>query len=112
MKGKDLLKNIHPGEVLLEDFLTPMGISQHKLAKDTGMPDSRITRIIKGEQAITVDTAIRLALFFGTSEKFWLGLQTDYDLAELKAKKYQQVRKTVKPFAKPRRRRAGLSLAK
>ena len=74
------LRNIHPGEVLLEEFLEPMGISQNALARATGVPPRRINEIVLRKRAITADTALRLAAFFGTSEGFWLGLQADYDL--------------------------------
>ena len=74
------LKNIHPGEVLLEEFLIPMEISQNRLARDIGVPPRRINEIVHGKRAVTADTALRLARYFGTSEAFWIGLQTDYDL--------------------------------
>lgn len=76
------LPNIHPGEVLLEEFLLPMGISQNALAREVGVPPRRINEIVLGKRAVTADTAIRLAGYFGTSEKFWMGLQADYDLEE------------------------------
>jgi len=76
------LRNIHPGEVLLEEFLEPMEISQNALARATGVPPRRINEIVLGKRALTADTALRLAAFFGTSEGFWLGLQADYDLEE------------------------------
>lgn len=76
------LPNIHPGEVLLEEFMNPMGISQNALARATGVPPRRINEIVLGKRAVTADTALRLAVFFGTSEGFWLGLQADYDLEE------------------------------
>ena len=74
------LKNIHPGEVLLEEFLIPMRISAYRLSKDTLVPQTRISQIIKGKRRITADTALRLSSYFGTSAKFWLGLQDDYDI--------------------------------
>ena len=74
------LPNIHPGEVLLEEFLNPMGISQNALARAARVPPRRINEIVLGKRAITADTALRLATFFGTSEGFWLGLQADYDI--------------------------------
>ena len=80
------LPNIHPGEILKEDFLIPMEISQYKLAVDTKMPHSRITSIIKGNRGITADTAIRLSLYFGNSPQFWLNAQNGYDLEEAKKK--------------------------
>jgi len=76
------LKNIHPGEILLEEFLIPMEISAYRLAKETFLPQTRISEIIKGNRRITADTALRLSKYFGTSAKFWLGLQDDYDLEE------------------------------
>jgi antitoxin HigA-1 len=76
------LKNIHPGEVLLEEFLIPCGISAYKLAKDIGIPQTRISEILKGKRRITADTALRLSKYFGNSAKFWLGLQDDFDLEE------------------------------
>lgn len=76
------LDNVHPGEVLREDFLLPMEISAYRLAKATGMPQTRVSEILKERRRITADTALRLSKFFGTSEKFWLGLQNDYDLEE------------------------------
>jgi len=76
------LPNIHPGEVLLEEFLTPMGISQNALARAAGVPPRRINEIVLGKRSVTADTAVRLAAALGTSERFWLGLQADYDLEE------------------------------
>jgi len=76
------LPNIHPGEVLLEEFLTPMGISQNALARAAGVSPRRINEIVLAKRSISADTAVRLARVFGTSERFWLGLQTDYDLEE------------------------------
>jgi addiction module HigA family antidote len=74
--------NIHPGEVLLEEFLIPMAISQYKLAKDLMISQTRVSEIVKRKRRITADTALRLSKYFGTSAKFWLGLQDDYDLEE------------------------------
>ena len=76
------LRNIHPGEVLLEEFLKPDNISQNALARAIGVPPRRINEIVLGKRGITADTAIRLAKHFGTSEQFWMGLQADYDLEE------------------------------
>jgi len=76
------LRNIHPGEVLLEDFLHPMKLSQNALANAIGVPPRRINEIVLHKRAISPDTAIRLAKFFGTSVKFWIGLQADYDVEE------------------------------
>jgi addiction module HigA family antidote len=74
------LPPVHPGEVLLEEFLEPMEISQYRLAKDISVPPRRINEIVHGKRSITANTALRLSRYFGTSEKFWLNLQTGYDL--------------------------------
>lgn len=76
------LNNIHPGEILLEEFLIPLEISAYKLSKNLKIPQTRISEIIKGKRRITADTALRLSLFFGNSAKFWLGLQDDFDIEE------------------------------
>jgi len=81
------LSNIHPGEILLEEFLKPLNISAYRLSKDLGIPQTRTSEIIKGHRSITADTAIRLSYYFGNSAKFWLGLQNDYDLEEEKKSK-------------------------
>ena len=86
------LPNIHPGEVLLEEFLIPMKISAHKLSKDIGIPQTRTSEIIKGNRSITADTALRLSLYFGNSPKFWLGLQNDYDLEEEQNRKQKDLK--------------------
>ena len=91
------LKNIHPGEILLEEFLIPMEISAYRLAKETFLPQTRISEIIKGKRRITADTAIRFAKFFGTSAKFWLGLQDDYDLEEERNQKEEEFN-NIKPI--------------
>lgn len=80
--AKKTLPNIHPGEILLEEFLLPMNISQNALARAAGVPPRRVNEIVLGKRGITADTALRLAKVFGTSEGFWLGLQADYDLEE------------------------------
>lgn len=87
------LKNIHPGEVLLEEFLDPLEITAYRLSKDTFIPQTRISQIIKGKRRITADTALRLSRFFGTTAKFWLGLQNDYDLEEVSRKKDKEFEK-------------------
>ncbi len=71
---------VHPGEILLEEFLEPMEVSQYRLAKDISVPPRRINEIVHGKRAITADTALRLARYFGTTERFWMNLQTRYDL--------------------------------
>jgi addiction module HigA family antidote len=85
------LNNIHPGEILLEEFLKPMEISAYRLSKDVLIPQTRISEIIKGRRRITADTALRLSKYFGTSAKFWLGLQDDYDLEEETTKKAEEL---------------------
>lgn len=85
------LKNIHPGEILLEEFLKPMEISAYRLSKDVHIPQTRISEIIKGRRRITADTALRLSKYFGTSAKFWLGLQDDYDIEEESKNKAQEL---------------------
>jgi len=76
------LKNIHPGEILAEEFLIPLAITAYRLAKDIGIPQTRVSEIIKGNRRITADTALRLSKYFGNSAKFWLGLQNDFDIEE------------------------------
>ena len=76
------LKNIHPGEILQEEFLVPLELSAYKLSKDVGIPQTRVSEIIKGNRRITADTALRLSKYFGNSAKFWLGLQDDFDIEE------------------------------
>ena len=77
---KNGMRPVHPGEVLREEFLSPMGISQYRLAKDIGVPPRRVNEIVHGSRAVSVDTALRLARYFGTSERFWLNLQAQHDL--------------------------------
>lgn len=76
------LKKIHPGEILKEEFLIPLGISAYKLSQAIGVPQTRTSQILKGRRRITADTALRLSKYFGTSSRFWLGLQNDYDIEE------------------------------
>lgn len=78
------LKNIHPGEILEEEFLKPMGITAYKLSQAIGVPQTRTSQILKGRRRITADTALRLSKYFGTSTRFWLGLQNDFDIEEEK----------------------------
>lgn len=91
------LKNIHPGEVLLEEFLIPLEISAYRLAKETFLPQTRISEIIKGNRGVSADTALRFAKYFGTSAKFWLGLQDDYDL-EAEQRQKEQLFNSIKPM--------------
>jgi addiction module HigA family antidote len=90
---------IHPGEVLLEEFLKPMGISQYRLAKDTNVDPRRINEIVHGQRSITADTALRLSRFFGTSERFWLNLQARYDLELKKMELGDRLEEEVKVLA-------------
>lgn len=92
------LKNIHPGEILLEEFLIPFNISAYKLSKDIEIPQTRVSQIIKGNRRITADTALRLSKYFGNSAKFWLGLQDDYDIEEESLIK-GGILKSIKPLA-------------
>ena len=87
---------IHPGEILLEEYLKPMGISQYRLAKDINVDSRRINEIIQGQRSITADTALRLARYFGTSERFWLNLQSRYDLELQKMELGDKLEKEVK----------------
>lgn len=81
------LSNVHPGEILLYEFLEPLEITAYQLSKDLKIPETRVSQILKGNRRITVDTARRLSKYFGNSEKFWLGIQDDYDIeAEKKSK--------------------------
>ena len=90
---KKTLPNIHPGEVLLEEFLKPMEISQNALARAMNVPPRRINEIVLGKRAISADTALRLARALGTSEQFWMGLQADYDLEEARKAAAGEIRK-------------------
>ncbi len=90
------LKNIHPGEVLMEEFLLPLEITAYRLSKEISIPQTRLSEILKGRRRITADTALRLSLYFGNSPKFWLGLQDDFDIEEEqnhKGKEFQNIRK-------------------
>ena len=86
------LKNIHPGEILQEEFLIPLELSAYRLSKDIGIPQTRISEILKGNRRITADTALRLSKYFGNSAKFWLGLQDDYDIEEEEQLKFKELR--------------------
>ena len=91
------LKNIHLGEILNEEFLIPLGISTYRLAKETFIPQTRVSEIIKGNRRITADTALRLSKFFGNTPRFWLGLQNDYDLEEEGTQKENELNE-IKPI--------------
>jgi len=86
------ISNIHPGEILLEEFLKPLNVSAYRLSKDIGIPQTRTSGIIKGNRSITADTALRLSYYFGNSAKFWLGLQNDFDLEEEKKVKGHELK--------------------
>ena len=93
------LPNIHPGEILQEEFLVPLNITAYRLSKDIGIPQTRVSEILKGNRRITADTALRLSYYFGNSPKFWLGLQDDYDLEEERINKQQEL-ESIKRFEK------------
>ncbi len=92
------LAPVHPGEVLLEEFLKPLGLSQYQLAKAMSVPPRRINEIVHGKRSITADTALRLSKYFGTSERFWLNLQVRYDLEVAKDKLGDSLNREVSPF--------------
>jgi addiction module HigA family antidote len=96
---EDKLKPIHPGDVLLEEFLKPMGLSQNRAALDMGVPARRINEIVLGKRRITADTALRLGRFFGTSPQFWLGLQMDFDLDAARDALAERLEREVRPYA-------------
>jgi len=96
MKTK-LLKPIHPGEILLEEFLKPMGISQYRLAKDTHVPPRRINEIVLGKRGITADTALRLARYFGTSVDVWMNLQTRYEVETVRDLEGEIIERQIHP---------------
>jgi addiction module HigA family antidote len=94
---KRTMPPVHPGEILIEDFLKPMGITQYRLAKSIGVPQRRIGEIVAGKRAITADTALRLARFFGIDPQSWMNLQTHYDLEMAKEKLSEKLEKDVHP---------------
>ena len=96
---EEKLAPVHPGEVLLEEFLKPMGLSQNRIAIDMGVPSRRINEIVLGKRRITADTALRLARYFGMSPQFWLGLQMDYDLDVEADKLGERLEREVRPYA-------------
>ena len=87
------LANVHPGEVLSEEFLKHMNVTAYRLSKDLGIPQTRISAILKGNRGITADTALRLSMYFGTSAKFWLGLQDDFDLEDTQRTMQKELKK-------------------
>ena len=96
---KEKLPPIHPGEVLLEDFMKPLGLSQYRVAKDIGVPALRISQIVNGKRAVTADTAMRLARYFGTSPDGWLRLQARYDLEVAEREYGDRINREVKVLA-------------
>jgi len=94
------LTSVHPGEILLEEFLKPLGITQYRVAKDISVPPRRINEIVHGKRSITADTALRLARYFGTSERFWLNLQAHYDLEVEKDRLGDRLQKEVAVLVK------------
>ncbi len=88
----------HPGQILLEEFIRPLGLTQYRVAKDAGIPQPSMTQIVKGRRAVSVENALRLGLYFGTTPEFWLNLQTDYDLRILRKGKLKAIEKQVKPL--------------
>ncbi len=98
-KQEKLLEPIHPGEILLEEFMKPMGISINGLAREIAVPPGRVSAIVNGKRAITADTALRLGRYFGTSPDVWMGLQADYELRIAKRTTWPEVEKRVRPRA-------------
>ena len=96
-----LLAPVHPGEILAEEFLRPLGLTQYRLAKDTNVPARRINEIVKGERAISADTALRFAKYFGTSDLFWLNLQARYDLDVQRDRLGSRLDAEVRVFQRP-----------
>ena len=94
---KKRLPNVHPGEILLEEFLKPLNLSQNRLAREVGVPPRRINEIVLGKRSVTADTALRLARYFGTSDRFWIGLQVDYDLEETRAVLSKRLKREITP---------------
>lgn len=99
MSKQQLLPPIHPGEILLEEFLEPLGISQYRLAKDIGVPPRRINEIVHGKRGISADTALRLSRYFGLSERFWMNLQMRYELEMEKDRLKERLDQEVKVLA-------------
>lgn len=96
------LKNIHPGEVLLEEFLVPMGISAYRIAKETGLSPTRLGQIIKGNRGITAETAVKIGRYLNTGPEFWMNLQSLYDIEEAQ-RQYAKEVKAIHPYSQPER---------
>ncbi len=103
MPRRKKLPPIHPGEILQEEFLAPLELSQYRLAKDTSVPPRRINEIVRGQRSISADTALRLARFFGTSERFWINLQARYDLETEKDRLGKRLEKEVSVWSASQR---------
>ncbi len=103
---REKISNIHPGEILIEEFMKPMELSQYRVAKDINVPPRRINEIVHCKRAITADTALRLSKYFGTSAQFWLNLQTHFDLEKEKDKSLNRIEIEVHPLEKVRRKAA------
>lgn len=101
--SENKISPVHPGEILLEEFLKPMGISQYRLAKDVSVPPRRINEIVHGKRSISADTALRLSRYFGLSERFWLNIQTRYDIELQKDKLDKRFEEEVKVFTAEKR---------
>lgn len=98
----DRLPLVSPGEILLEEFLKPLGLSQNRLGRDLNVPAQRVSQIVRGRRAITTDTALRLAAYFGTTPQFWLNLQTEYDLRlAAQTRQTDRIRREVRPWEQP-----------
>jgi len=97
MKKSNILEPINPGEILLDDFLVPLGISINQLSRDISVPPNRISEIVNGKRSITADTALRLQRYFGVEAQFWLNLQTEYDLRMMKRKIWDDIEQRIIP---------------
>lgn len=104
--SKSKISNIHPGEILFEEFMKPLELSQYRVAKDINVPPRRINEIVHGKRAISADTALRLSKYFGTSAQFWLNLQTRYNLENEKDKSLYQIEHEVHPLTKLKKKAA------
>jgi addiction module HigA family antidote len=104
---EEKLPPVHPGEVLLEDFMEPIGLSRYRVAKDIGVPTLRISQIVRGQRSITADTALRLARYFGTSAAVWLRLQARYDLEMAEKQLAEQIEREVKVLPRQTMERLG-----
>ena len=96
--AKKLLDPVHPGEILLEEFLKPLGLSQNQLARDIDVPPTRVNEVVNGQRPITIDTALRLARYFGTTPDFWLNLQQRFDLVTAQRRLGPRLEKRIQPF--------------